>query len=72
MTTIRMLRRSKRLDVRLQSPRKWPLILAFLAPALLLYMVFVLLPIFQAMYYSLFHWNGLEPLTDFAAPCTTT
>ena len=37
----------------------------FLLPALALYLVFVLLPIVQAAYYSLFKWNGLQPLTDF-------
>ena len=40
-------------------------ILLFLAPALLLYLVLVLLPIVQAVYYSLFNWNGLQPLTNF-------
>ena len=40
-------------------------IVLFLLPALALYVVFVLLPIVQAAYYSLFKWNGLQPLTDF-------
>jgi raffinose/stachyose/melibiose transport system permease protein len=40
-------------------------IVAFLLPALALYLVFVLLPIFQGAYYSLFKWNGLQPLTNF-------
>lgn len=39
--------------------------LLFLLPALGLYVVFVLLPIVQGAYYSLFRWNGLEPLTNF-------
>jgi raffinose/stachyose/melibiose transport system permease protein len=30
-----------------------------------LYVVFVLLPIGQGAYYSLWKWNGLKPLTDF-------
>jgi raffinose/stachyose/melibiose transport system permease protein len=34
-------------------------------PALILYALFVLLPIAQAGFYSLFKWNGLKPLTDF-------
>lgn len=34
-------------------------------PALILYAVFVLLPIGQAAFYSLFQWNGLKPLSDF-------
>ncbi len=37
----------------------------FVSPALLLYLVFVLLPIVLAAYYSVFHWNGLDPLNDF-------
>jgi raffinose/stachyose/melibiose transport system permease protein len=37
----------------------------FLLPALALYLTFVLLPIVQAAYYSLFKWNGLEPLNNF-------
>jgi raffinose/stachyose/melibiose transport system permease protein len=45
--------------------RGWLLIGAFLAPALVLYLVFVLAPIGQAAFYSLFDWDGLQPLTDF-------
>ncbi len=37
----------------------------FLLPALLLYGVFVLIPIVQAAHFSLYDWNGLKPLTDF-------
>src|SRR3954466_12260606 len=37
----------------------------FLLPALTLYLVFVIYPIFQAAHYSLFEWNGLDPLTDY-------
>ncbi len=40
-------------------------IAAFLAPALLLYLVLALLPIFQGAFYSGFDWNGLEPLENF-------
>jgi raffinose/stachyose/melibiose transport system permease protein len=43
----------------------WPMIVMFLLPALSLYAVFVLYPIFQSARYSLYDWNGLEPLTDF-------
>jgi raffinose/stachyose/melibiose transport system permease protein len=41
------------------------MILAFLLPALVLYGLFVLLPVVQAARFSLFKWNGLGPLTDF-------
>jgi raffinose/stachyose/melibiose transport system permease protein len=34
-------------------------------PALLVYGLFVLVPIAQAMWFSLFQWNGLGPLEDF-------
>ncbi|HEY6570796.1 MAG TPA: sugar ABC transporter permease [Candidatus Limnocylindrales bacterium] len=37
----------------------------FLLPALALYVLFVLIPIVQAGHYSLYKWNGLQPLTDF-------
>jgi raffinose/stachyose/melibiose transport system permease protein len=37
----------------------------FVAPALVLFLVFVLLPIGQAVYYSGFRWNGIESLTDY-------
>ncbi len=37
----------------------------FVLPALVIYAAFVLLPIAQAAFYSLFKWNGLKPLTDF-------
>jgi raffinose/stachyose/melibiose transport system permease protein len=42
----------------------WPVILAFLLPALALYGVFVVYPIAQSVRYSGFDWNGLQPLTD--------
>jgi raffinose/stachyose/melibiose transport system permease protein len=40
-------------------------ILPFLLPALALYAVFVMLPVVQAVRYSLFKWNGMGPLTQF-------
>lgn len=43
----------------------WPVILAFLAPALLLYGMFVLIPIVQSLRNSLYDWNGLEALDNF-------
>jgi raffinose/stachyose/melibiose transport system permease protein len=43
----------------------WPMAIAFLAPALALYVVFVLYPIVQSARYSLYDWNGLGPLEDF-------
>jgi len=40
-------------------------IVLFIGPALALYLLFVLLPICLAVYYSLYHWNGLGAVTDF-------
>lgn len=45
--------------------RRWAVVLAFLAPALLLYGLFVIYPIVQGARYSVFDWNGLTALTDY-------
>lgn len=41
------------------------LIALFLMPALILFLVFVIYPIFRSLYYSMFDWNGLGPAVDF-------
>jgi raffinose/stachyose/melibiose transport system permease protein len=46
-------------------PAKWLTIGLFLLPALVLYLVFVIIPILQAAHFSLYKWNGLGPLEDF-------
>ena len=40
-------------------------IFLFLLPALLLFLLFVIYPIFQSIYYSLFEWKGFGPAEDF-------
>ena len=45
--------------------RKWLEIGLFLAPAVALYVVFLIVPVVQAVRYSLYAWNGLGDLTDF-------
>jgi raffinose/stachyose/melibiose transport system permease protein len=45
--------------------RKWLEIGLFLAPAIALYVIFLIVPVVQAVRYSLYAWNGLEELTDF-------
>jgi raffinose/stachyose/melibiose transport system permease protein len=50
---------------RRRRARRATLILTFLLPSALLYIVFIFLPVIQAAYYSLFSWSGLGPLTDF-------
>jgi len=40
-------------------------ILFFVAPALLLFAIFVVVPVVQAARYSVFRWNGLGPMDNF-------
>ena len=40
-------------------------IVLFLAPALIFFFIFVIYPILQSVYYSLFDWKGLGPAVDF-------
>src|SRR6266540_5944184 len=50
------------------APRRFQdnlLIALFLLPALILFLLFVIYPIFRSMYFSLFDWNGLGPAVDF-------
>lgn len=54
-----------RASARRLSRLPWPTVLGFLAPALVLYSVFVLYPVVQSTRYSLYDWNGLEALDDF-------
>ena len=50
------------------SPRRLQdtlLIALFLLPALILFLLFVIYPIFRSMYFSTFNWNGLGPAVKF-------
>lgn len=40
-------------------------IVLFLLPAFILFLIFVIYPIFQSVYYSLFNWKGFGPAEDF-------
>ena len=40
-------------------------IVFFLAPAMVLFVAFVVVPVIQAGRYSMFRWNGLGPMDDF-------
>jgi raffinose/stachyose/melibiose transport system permease protein len=42
-----------------------PVVILFLPPALLLFTIFVVLPIGEAGWYSFFNWNGYGPPSDF-------
>ena len=56
---------ARRRSRRSQARRRWVTIALFLAPALALYLLLVVAPVVQAMYFSGFRWNGLGPLDDF-------
>ena len=53
---------------RISTPRRVQdqlTIILFLLPAFVLFLLFIIYPIFRAAYFSLFNWNGLGPATDF-------
>ncbi|MGB8211921.1 MAG: sugar ABC transporter permease [Anaerolineales bacterium] len=57
-----------KLHQRTYSPRRvqdYLTIVFFLAPAFILFLVFLVYPIFRSVYFSLFNWNGMGPATDF-------
>lgn len=45
--------------------RNWLTIAAFLSPAIIVYVLFVLYPMVRAVWFSLYAWNGLGPMEDF-------
>jgi raffinose/stachyose/melibiose transport system permease protein len=50
------------------APRRFQdylVIFLFLLPAIVLFLLFVIYPIFQSIYYSLFNWKGFGPAVDF-------
>jgi raffinose/stachyose/melibiose transport system permease protein len=48
-----------------RRPQDTLLIFLFLLPAIVLFLIFVVYPIFQSIYYSLFNWKGFGPAEDF-------
>lgn len=53
---------------RQRRPIDWRRVLTialFLSPAIAIYTLLVFAPLFQAVYYGLWHWNGLGPLTEY-------
>src|ERR671923_3014601 len=40
-------------------------ILLFLLPAIVLFLFFVVYPVLQSVYYSMFNWKGFGPAVDF-------
>jgi raffinose/stachyose/melibiose transport system permease protein len=60
--------RDLKLPSRTRSPRRaqdYVTIALFLSPAVILFVLFLIYPIFRSAYYSLFNWNGLGPATKF-------
>jgi raffinose/stachyose/melibiose transport system permease protein len=45
--------------------RDYVTVVLFLLPAVILFVLFLIYPIFRSVYYSLFNWNGLGPATKF-------
>ncbi|MEC4568592.1 sugar ABC transporter permease [Paenibacillus sp. CMAA1739] len=45
--------------------KKYVMLLAFTAPALIIYAIFLLIPTISGMYYSFTDWNGLNPNYNF-------
>jgi raffinose/stachyose/melibiose transport system permease protein len=56
--------KSKRATSSARQPQDRLVIILFLLPALVLFLLFVIYPIFRSAYYSLFDWNGLGPAVD--------
>jgi raffinose/stachyose/melibiose transport system permease protein len=48
-----------------RTPQDSLVIFLFLLPAILIFLLFVVYPIFQSIYYSLFNWKGFGPAEDF-------
>jgi raffinose/stachyose/melibiose transport system permease protein len=54
-------RASKR---RIEASGRWPVLILFLPPALLLFTIFVMLPMGEAAWYSFYSWNGYSLPTE--------
>ncbi|MEV4545717.1 carbohydrate ABC transporter permease [Micromonospora echinaurantiaca] len=48
-----------------ETRRKWYEIIGLTTPAIVVYVMFVLVPMGFAVYYSLFRWRGVGPPTDY-------
>ena len=57
---------------RRMSMNGWATLLVFLPPALLLFTIFVALPMVEAGWYSFFNWNGFGRPKSLSASRTTS
>ena len=48
-----------------RTTRRWLKIGLYIAPAVALYAVFIIIPVAQSVRYSLYDWNGLEALNNY-------
>lgn len=48
-----------------QNANKTFLVILFALPGMTLFTLFLLIPLLQSAYFSLYNWNGFGPLTDF-------
>jgi raffinose/stachyose/melibiose transport system permease protein len=48
-----------------KKPQDWLIIILFLLPSFILFIVFLAYPILQSVYISFFKWNGFGPATDY-------
>ncbi|MFH5185005.1 carbohydrate ABC transporter permease [Paenibacillus sp. TAB 01] len=46
--------------VRVTRRKHTAFLIGFIGPALLIYVTYVIFPIFSTFYYSLFNWNGIQ------------
>lgn len=53
------------MDKQTREWNKWLLVALFTLPGMTLFVLFVLMPIAQSAYFSLYDWNGFGPPTDF-------
>jgi raffinose/stachyose/melibiose transport system permease protein len=68
MNIARVRRNDFKPPVRSRLPRRtrdYVTVALFLLPAVILFALFLIYPIFRSVYYSLFNWNGLGPATKF-------
>jgi raffinose/stachyose/melibiose transport system permease protein len=55
---------TSRAEERRNAVNKWLTIGFFLLPGMAVFLFFVIIPIAQSAYYSLFRWDGFGPITD--------
>ncbi len=48
-----------------QALNKWLLVALFMIPGMVVFLVFLLIPLASSLNFSLYKWNGLGPLTDY-------